>query len=206
MFWKSNQKGGTMMETLAAISVVGMIGIGMLSVIGNVMSKFRQSVVVSQIQELQKNISDRYNVVGNYADLDASAHQKLIDDKVIPSLMVDGSGEIRHRLGGRVFIGKDSGVPENNLTGVFGSDDYYDVSFMELNYRTCVDILQINWIKNSGSNLMAISVNGAYLFLSPYGLSPDVSSATVFDLPVVLNDAMTACDQGDNNNITWVFQ
>ena len=53
---------------------------------------------------------------------------------------------------------------------------------------------------------MAISVNGAYLFLSPYGLSPDVSSATVFDLPVVLNDAMTACDQGDNNNITWVFQ
>ena len=122
----SNQSGATMMETLAVISIISILGIGVLGIISNVMSKFKQSVTVSQIQDLQKNITERYAVEGKYDTLGDNA--TLIEEKVIPTSLISGE-ELRHRLGGKVIISKDE---------VFQSDDYYNVTFFGLNKRACI--------------------------------------------------------------------
>ncbi len=192
----SNQSGATMMETLAVISIISILGIGVLGIISNVMSKFKQSVTVSQIQDLQKNITERYAVEGKYDTLGDNA--TLIEEKVIPTSLISGE-ELRHRLGGKVIISKDE---------VFQSDDYYNVTFFGLNKRACIDILQINWVKRQNSDMVAISVNAETLFLLPYGNYDEMKTidGNVVRLPVTFDKASAACTSDTTNDITWVFQ
>ncbi len=192
----SDQNGATMMETLAVLSVITILGIGILGIISNVMSKFKQSMTVGQIQELQKNITERYAVEGKYDQLGTNA--TLIAEKVIPASMISGD-QLYHRLGGKVIISKDE---------VFNSDDYYNVTFFGLNKMACIDILQVNWVKRQNSDMVAISVNAETLFLLPYGNYEAMTSAegTVVKLPVTFDKASAACTSDTANDITWVFQ
>lgn len=192
----SDQNGATMMETLAVLSVITILGIGILGIISNVMSKFKQSMTVGQIQELQKNITERYAVEGKYDQLGTNA--TLIAEKVIPASMISGD-QLYHRLGGKVIISKDD---------VFNSDDYYNVTFFGLNKMACIDILQVNWVKRQNSDMVAISVNAETLFLLPYGNYEAMTSAegTVVKLPVTFDKASAACTSDTANDITWVFQ
>lgn len=198
MFMKksSDQQGATMMETLAVLSVITILGIGILGIISSVMSKFKQSMTVGQIQELQKNITERYAVEGKYKNIGSNA--TLIKEKVIPASMISGE-DIRHRLSGKVSINKDE---------VFNSEDYYNITFFGLNKMACIDILQINWVKRQNSDMVAISVNGETLFLLPYGNYDDMTEVegTVVRLPVTFDKASKACTSETANDITWVFQ
>ncbi|MFR8204947.1 MAG: hypothetical protein ACLU99_00355 [Alphaproteobacteria bacterium] len=67
--FRINQKGGTMVEAIAVISIMTVLGISAIKLIGGLFDGFKQNIVTSEIRELQKNVSARYSVDGHYGNL-----------------------------------------------------------------------------------------------------------------------------------------
>ena len=63
---KNNQSGATMMEALGVLTIIVMLGVSVIKLVGNIFSMFNQAVVVSQIKDLQKVISERLQKVMAY--------------------------------------------------------------------------------------------------------------------------------------------
>lgn len=99
--FRINQKGGTMVEAIAVISIMTVLGISAIKLIGGLFDGFKQNIVTSEIRELQKNVSARYSVDGHYGNLGTVA--TLVKEKVVPNQML-ANGKIYHRLGGEVLI------------------------------------------------------------------------------------------------------
>ena len=53
--FRINQKGGTMVEAIAVISIMTVLGISAIKLIGGLFDGFKQNIVTSEIRELQKN-------------------------------------------------------------------------------------------------------------------------------------------------------
>ena len=66
---KSNQKGTTMMEAIAAISVVTVMAVGVIKLIGGMFESFKQNMIENEIQEVQKRLVYRYRLKCNYANI-----------------------------------------------------------------------------------------------------------------------------------------
>lgn len=52
--FRINQKGGTMVEAIAVISIMTVLGISAIKLIGGLFDGFKQNIVTSEIRELQK--------------------------------------------------------------------------------------------------------------------------------------------------------
>ncbi len=189
---KSDQKGTTMMEAIAAISVVIVLTVAAISLVGNMYEMFRQNMVVNEIREIQKNIATRYRLEGNYAELSSSemTPQKLKEEQLIPSQMLV-NGEIVHRLNGEVII-------ETSSLG----DDYFDVTFNKLSLRTCMNLSQINWSGIDGADLFQLKINNNTFKLPINGVKFGDADA----LPISPVKASESCADDEKNVITWTFQ
>ena len=76
--FRINQKGGTMVEAIAVISIMTVLGISAIKLIGGLFDGFKQNIVTSEIRELQKNVSARYS---GYSSLHIF-YQKTTDSPV----------------------------------------------------------------------------------------------------------------------------
>ncbi len=187
---KSDQKGTTMMEAIAAISVVTVLTVAAVKLIGNMYEMFRQNMVANEIREVQKNIATRYRLEGNYAGLSDMTPQKMKDEQLIPSQMLVND-EIVHRLNGEVTI-KPSSL----------GDDYFDVTFNKLSLRTCLNLSQINWSGTDGADIFQIKINNKIFKLPINGVQFGDDNA----LPISPVKASESCTDDEKNVITWTFQ
>ena len=189
---KSNQKGTTMMEAIAAISVVTVLTVAAVKLIGSMYELFRQNMVANELREIQKNIATRYRLEGNYAELssDAMTPTKMKEDQLIPSQMLI-NGEIVHRLNGEVTI-------ETSSLG----DEYFDITFNKLSLRTCMNLSQINWSGTDGADIFQIKINKKTFKLPINGVQFGDDNA----LPISPVKASESCTDDEKNVITWTFQ
>lgn len=188
---KSCQKGTTLMEAMAAITIASVLLISVIKLVGNMFDMFKQNMVVNEVQEVQKNITARYRLEGNYAGLSGLSAEDFAKQKLVPSQMHVGD-KLMHRLNGEVKIGvSDLG------------DDYFYIEFDSLTNRSCVNLSQINWNNSLSTDLFQIQINdNVYLLPIP---SNGVVLGDENALPITVAKAISSCKDNDNV-IVWTFQ
>ena len=178
---QNTQSGYTLIESMMFIGVVIMLAISIISLINNMLDKYRMSRVTQQIVDLQKNIDFRFSSAENFDDLDSDL---LTKESVVPGDMVS-DGKIYHAYKGEVTI---SSARQGSV---------YEVSFTGLPYNACVELAMVDWMSGSYSHLVHIKVNNKYFTWQGKNSTK---------LPMAYGDAMNACNDGRNNVITWQFQ
>lgn len=190
--FKTEQKGNTMLEALAAISIVTVLGISAISLIGKMFDMFKQYVIEEEIKEIHKLITQRYRLEAVYSELDDLTVADLKEQKLVPSQMVVGD-EMLHKLNGKVSI-KTSSLGE----------EFFDVKFEGLPKRTCINLSLINWNANQTSELFQIKINDDEIFMLPI-YQNNISFESEKALPINTKKAIRACKE-DENTIVWTFQ
>ena len=190
--FKSDQKGATMLEAISVIAIVGVVTVAGIRLIGSMFEMFKQNMVSNEVQEIQKNISARYRLEGNYAELSSEemTPQKMKEELLVPSQMLV-KGKLVHRLNGDVEI-KASEL----------GDEYFDITFKELSSRTCLNLSQISWNSTQGTDLFQIKINEKTFKLPVNGVNFGDADA----LPITVKKATESCKTDEDNTITWTFQ
>lgn len=194
---KSNQNGGTMMETLMMLSIITVLSISGIKLIGSLMGMFRQNMVSNEIIEIQKNITARYRALGDYAEIPTTI-EDWKKEKILPHQMIVEDSLV-HRQGGAVSI---LPRPRNEGEDIY---PYFQVTFNRLPQKTCLLVAQINWVNSHTSDLIEMKINNTHTFILPTrnsGIDKTADNA----LPAKTKVIMDACKKGDNNAITWTFQ
>ena len=154
--------------------------------VSNVNHKYKQSAIVTQVRDLQKNIRTRFAVFSNYSNVTTSNSTKLktlINDNVIPQSLVFGT-KLRHVYGDSVVLS--------------GTQNDYTIEFKNVKDLGCINLLTISWTVNETSDLISLTANSKlYNWTGQGGASK---------MPITTLDATSICNKGDNNNIKWVFQ
>lgn len=189
--FKTEQKGSTMLETLAAISIVTVLGISVISLIGKMFDMFKQNIIEDEIKEVHKLITQRYRLEAVYSELDSLSVEDFAKQKLVPSQMIAGD-KLLHKLNDEVII-------ETSDLG----DEFFDVTFKGLPKRTCINLALINWNANQTSDLFQIKIEET-TFKLPIPQN-NVEFGDDDALPMDATKAAEACESNDNT-ITWTFQ
>lgn len=206
IFLKNNQNGATMMEALGVITILVILGVSSIKLIGTIYGLFTQNIVVNEIKDLQKVISERYRFEGNYKELFENKTPEqtaafLCDKKMAPFQMCV-NGLIYNKMGGEVWI-----LPVENFDSEGSSyKDYtkYAMRFMKLSNRACLSAAQINWATKQKSDVFKMIINSGTAKELVADLPYNQQEGSVV-FPVLPQDIIKACDNNDNNQIEWIF-
>ena len=214
--YKNNQKGATMMEALAVLTITSMLGISIIKMIGSVFDLYYQSMITSEIKDLQKAITGKYEFDGTYKALFEGktadqVSQTLCSEKLPPFKMcVDN--KLVHSGKGAVTV---EPVKTYNMNGNV-VDDYgrYSIMFDGLKNKTCMSIASINWAVKGSLILYKMEINKnkdfqgdsekESLYKKTFDL-PNNKTAETFVFPVKPEDVMGACTNKDDNSVKWTF-
>ncbi len=151
MLNKTNNKGSTMMEALAVLCIVGVLGISGMKLIGNLFTMFKQYSVANEIKDIYNGVKNRFSADGNYAKLADMTVQNMAEEKIVPSQMyvsnMTGGKSLFHRLGGEVLI-----------SAVGADGDFFQVEFKGLTFRACLELAQLTWSNGGTSDLLSLSI------------------------------------------------
>lgn len=176
------QSGYTMIESIAFLGIVIMLGVAVLTLISRMQDKFKISRIGQQVIELQKAIDYRYSSAANYQDLDV---HDLIDEKLPPNDMVVDNN-LYHSFGGPVVVRPN------------GDNYSYRIEFHNLPKDPCVELAVQEWSDKHTAHLLTIKVNSAKF---SWNGTPSRM------LPVNITQAELLCTSGGRNNtIVWQFQ
>ena len=189
--YKNNEKGSSLLEVLAVLSVVSVLGISTLKLISNGYNTFKQSMAESEIKDLQKSITGVYNYSGNYNELfDNDVYKTLCEtDKSAPSQMCMKNGssyKLRHKLSGDVFIEKAEDL------------NSYTIKFDNLSKKNCVSFAQLNWLDRKKISIYRLDINDTDVAYFPKKEDKG--------FPIEISEIFKNCNKEDNkNSITWYF-
>lgn len=178
---QNNEKGYTLIESLMFIGFVCVLAVSIISLVSNLLDKYRISRVTQQIKDIQKNIDFRFSASENFSELKSKL---LTDEQIVPGDMV-GDDKIYHAYNGEVTIASKR------------QDSVYEVTFEDLPHNACVELAMVDWMTDYNSHLVHIKVNNK--FFTWQG-----KNAT--KLPMEYTNAMESCNNSRNNTITWQFQ
>ncbi|MBE6454104.1 MAG: hypothetical protein E7017_04380 [Alphaproteobacteria bacterium] len=203
---KNNQKGSTMIEALGVLTIIVMLGVSSIKLIGNIMGMFKQSLVTSEIRDLQKAISERYRFEGNYKSLlEGKTSDQIVkylcDEKIAPNQMC-ANDKMYHRMGGPVWV---MPIVDYDASGNAVSDySKYAVTFWNLTDRACVNVAEINWHNKDRSDIYKLIINSGKTFQKTFDLPQNLYEGSL-SFPVSVSEAMKGCKNDDSNNVEWVF-
>ena len=184
--------------------------------IGNVFDMYNQAMISSEIRDLQKNISGRYQFDGSYKNLFAGKNaeqisQKICEDRLAPFKMCV-NGKIVHSGKGSVII---EPVKIYDMNGnVIDNYGRYSILFDGLKNKTCMNLASMNWSTKGALTLYKMELNFNKDFQGDsekekkYKVNFDLPNNKTADslvFPVYPNNVSGACSNGDNNSIKWTF-
>ena len=82
---RKTQSGYTMIESIAFLGIVIMLGVSVLTLISRMIDKYKLSRIGQQVIELQKAVDLRYAASANYASVSVA---NLLKEKLAPSYMI----------------------------------------------------------------------------------------------------------------------
>ena len=187
-FNNKNQKGSSLLEMLAVLTIISLVGIAAIKFVTNSYGVFKQSMATSEIKELQNIISKNYSFTGKY-DFGTDINKKMCEeDKTAPSHMCLKSGEnyiLKHRLGGYITVLKES-VDSRS----------YSIAFDNVNKRACVALTQVDWLERKKISIYQMDVNGV---VAAYFPKKDNKG-----FPLTSEESMKICNS-DINTVKWYF-
>ena len=176
--YKNNEKGSSLLEVLAVLSVVSVLGISTLKLISNGYNTFKQSMAESEIKDLQKSITGVYNYSGNY--------NELFDNDVYKTLCETDKSAPRHKLSGDVFIEKAEDL------------NSYTIKFDNLSKKNCVSFAQLNWLDRKKISIYRLDINDTDVAYFPKKEDKG--------FPIEISEIFKNCNkEDDKNSITWYF-
>ena len=196
---KNNQQGATMIEALGVITIVILLTVSVIKIIGNVYGVFKQNLIVNELKDLQKAISERYRFEGNYKELFENRNTTddvsrfLCENKMAPYKMCS-NGILHHSMAGNVFMEPDDA-------------DYqrYKITFDTLTDRACANIAQINWHMQKKPAVYRILIKDSAGARKLDVELPHNQTANSINFPITADTAMQACQNKDNTMIEWTF-
>lgn len=195
----TEERGATMVEMMGVISIIGIVGMGVWTLINSARARYRLSQGVLQLQSLEKGISRFYASAGKYDGLaEDGAIKELIDNHILPPGMNAGDNTLRHAFGGSVEI---KNVKYSNIDEYGSSSDSFSITFKDLGRNECFEMLTVVWPQSDAANLVSIAAGGKTFVWPSY--SSTNNSASV--LPVSAADAMSIC-QDAPKDISWEFR
>lgn len=173
---KTDMFGRTMFETIAAISVVGLITAGVAKIAGTALERYRLSRIGQNVIDLQKAINFRYMAKGNYKDLDWDEMTKYVPFEI--------RGK-KHAFGGNIKIG---GL---QVDGEQDADMFrrYYVQFDDLPDNACTALGDMQWGYDGSSSLVYI----------------EIGSYKTSDNPVSISALDENC-KDNKTSMKWVFE
>ena len=173
---KTDMFGRTMFETIAAISVVGLITAGVAKIAGTALERYRLSRIGQNVIDLQKAINFRYMAKGNYKDLEWDEMKQYVPFEI--------RGQ-KHAFGGDIEIGgiKVDGEQDDDMLR------RYYVQFDNLPDNACTALGDMPWGYDGSSSLVYIEIG---------------ESGKIYENPVSINKLDTFCDNGVS--MKWVFE
>ncbi len=192
---KVNQSGRTLLEVLMVMSVLGAFTASIFSLIANVTDKYRSNVILSQVREIRKAINHRYAAFGVYTGLTA---ELLAKERLVSANMIHNN-KIYHTFKKEVALAVGD-------TG--GAGRSFKITFPGLRFQNCVDLALIDWAVDSTAVLVNIKVNDKVFnwMLSKVGPDGKLQTTSSTSLPMTLPKAASACQDSNENIITWEFQ
>lgn len=186
---KKNQRGASMVEVMAVLAVIGMLAIGMLSGYQTMMSRFKTSRIVTQIQGLMKNLSTYFAPYRVYpASVSAATFPEnlyklgFLDDEYYDS----EKKEARHTFSGKITF---------STTG-----DKYSFTYHDLPGSVCANVAIMDI---PVPNLYSIKINENAARTYPDPLQEQTYDEEMY-LPFVTTEAAKQCEK-DENDITFTF-
>lgn len=212
---KTNMKGRTLFETIAAMAVISLMAAGIYKLTNSIMDRYKMSRINNQIYALQKVVNERFMVEGNY-DMRARHGERTIlkvlqDENLLDSDMRKG----KHAFGGKITI---DGVI---IQGQDNEDDpnIYEASRYFIRFEpgsadsdtwteVCMSFGDMNWLSEGGSSLVKqcygsgceVKKNG-----KDKNLEPEIGNncACTYKIPA---DEATLEKCSGNAKILWIFE
>ncbi len=174
-----------MLETLMYLGFLGVFVVGLIKLISGIMGRAMATKNVTEFVLMTQNIHDRFSGAGSYENIDI---EKLIDDKIIPQIMINGEDKIRTRSGNDVLLST--------------TDDYQFliVEVKGLNKSNCIEFLKLHWSKDNSVNVINVTIENEGNFGFSYGDDDNDYG----EIPINPADAANMCDT-DSTDIKWTL-
>lgn len=194
---RNDQFGRTMIEVIGVLAIIGAVTSGIAHLVSSMHDRFLVSRIVQQVRDLQKVVSNRFVVDGDYSK---AKNQTLVDEKIAPQDLITDDGKLRHAYRGEVTVS--------------GTKDSFSITFADLPGTVCMELATLDWQIGNDSDLLSCQVNeDVYRW-------PLSAGSGERNLPVSLQDATDSCldrtetdDEGNeitrperDNTVTWEFK
>ena len=200
---KTNMLGRTMFETIAAISIVGLIATGLYKVSTSVLNRYKLGRIGLQVSDLQKNITFFHMVKGSYYNL---SWESMLEKRIIPSDLKKNNSEGEHVFNGAVKIGHvktadDMSDEASRFYILFkaksggGGDPWI---------HACTSFADMDWIADGTSNLVQQCYGENCDITTVNGHQKPNSSCTCSITAPASNDALSKCSS--KANVLWIFE
>jgi len=212
----NNESGRSMIEMLGVLAIIGVLSVGGIAGYSKAMMQYKINKTADQITQIVGNVRTLFASQKSYSAIDGcnggSSNKTLLKKAhVIPDEMwnADGTG-IENAFGGRVEI-----LTASKKKGAWDCKGF-GIILYGIPEEACMSLATYDWGSGSSSGFTAIGVNAA----SPMGLSSyaellqgkigtnsavAVPNGATVSVPMPVNVAATACQTGDNNQITIDF-
>lgn len=197
---QNNEKGYTMIETILYIGILGVLGAILASYAGSVITRYKTGRITQQIVDLKKAIINYTAADEDYTSLDMT---KMQEDKAVPLDMRD----LHHALSGRILFGPvGNGTNEKYL---------FYITFENIYRQGCVELLSQGQFYGDGSDMDTLIVNNKTAWFYEHSFYDTTSFQTRYEIRSngsvaigirpTMDQIMKACDDEENNSITWIF-
>jgi len=214
MIRSNNEAGRSMIEMLGVLAIIGVLSVGGIAGYSKAMTQYKINKTADQVTQIVGNVRTLfasrpdYTVFSNEY-MQTGARQVIQKAHLAPEEMWNSDRtKLEHPFGGEVTINY-AYDRKGNYTKAFG------IQLRDLPEEACMALATYDWGSGSSSGLLAIGVNNG----SPIMLHDSYSTGSIgtnaavavpngtnVSVPMPVNVAANACQEGDSNLVVINFQ
>ena len=211
-----SQNGRSMIEMLGVLAIIGVLSVGGIAGFSKAMNRYRVNETLNQITHIVQNTRDLFKTQPNlYGDMKFSSSKKMSDTTFANRILADKAklfptsivkNDYKNMFGGDIGFYAD---------GRFSNDDgkAFILRFEGIPQEACIDIATHDWRNSLGIIVMRVygagtddsSVGNNFLGNCTSKYNQGDVLACVADIPLTVEQAVTACFFDKNNKIVWKF-
>ena len=209
------QSGRSMIEMLGVLAIIGVLSVGGIAGYSKAMTQYKINKTADQVTQIVGSVRTLYTSQKNYNGLgsgfDTDGDVLLRKAHAIPDEMWNTDNTIEHPFGGRVIV--NTGDKKSS-----GDGKAFGIDLHNLPEEACMALATYDWGSGSSSGLIAVAVNTvsvAHMSRDGYSVGCSGSSADSYavacpngssvTIPMPVNIAANACQEGDGNWISLAF-
>ena len=214
----NNEYGRSMIEMLGVLAIIGVLSVGGIAGYSKAMMQYKINKTADQITQIVGNVrtlyagQKSYDGFGyscgynNFISIVKKAH--LAPEEMWTST-TDPHNFLEHPFGGFVTMNCANEKSSGFDSKAFGFD------IRGLPEEACMALATYDWGSGSSSGLISVAVNASSVYGDDYSVGCAGSSAdgqavacpngSTVSVPMPVNIAATACQEGDDNQISLKF-